>query len=426
MLPLFVTLFLPQAEPIDRAVAVRYFVEAERLWKLDDGKLWGKSSAGPMLFVDPKTREVVANHADAEGHLKPAGLLFVGKLPTSIFIANYSRKWAGVHWVIIMWPLPSDLHSRGVLMMHESWHRIQSDIGLPLAGPNLDHLDQMQARLWLQLEWRALRIALLKKGSEQKQAIEDALLFRQHRHKLYSKEASAETALEMHEGMAEYTGIKLSGMSDGEQLLYAAKNLEQQPAQVGSFLRTFAYLSGPPYGLLLDAANKTWRPDAKPTTNLGDLLMDAYQIKLPELSADELEAHAERYQGKELKAKEMERDAKRQNEIAHAKSRFVDGPTLILPLTKPQFSFTYANLIPLEGVGTVYPTIQLTDQWGTIDAKNGGLMGSDHKTARVPAPTSKDNTTTGDGWKLKLNPGWKVVPGKRDGDFTIEKETVKK
>jgi len=327
-----------------------------------------------------------------------------------------------VQWVIIMWPLPTDLHSRGVLMMHESWHRIQSDIGLPLADPNLDHLDQMQARYWLQLEWRALRIALLKTGAERTRAIEDALLFRRQRHQLYPKEASAETVLEMHEGMAEYTGIKLSGMSDGEQLLYAAKNLEQQPPQISSFLRTFAYLSGPPYGLLLDAAGKTWRPDAKPTTNLGALLADAYQIKLPDLSTDEVETRTVRYQGKELKAKEQERDTKRQKEIAQAKARYVDGPILILPLTKPQFSFTYANLIPLEGVGTVYPTITLSDQWGSLEANQGALMATDMKHARVPAPTSKDNPLTGDGWKLTLNSGWKLVPGKRDGDYTVSKD----
>lgn len=409
---------------IDTKLAARYFAEAERLWKEDNGKLWGKSSAGPILFADPKTRFAVANQADAEGNLKPDGSVFVGTLPSNIFIANYSRKWAGTQWVIIMWPLPADPHARGVLMMHECWHRIQSDIGLPLAGPNLNHLDQMQARYWLQLEWRALRIALLKTGSERKQAIEDALLFRRERHKLYAKEASAETALEMHEGMAEYTGTKLSGMSDGEQLLYAAKNLEQQPSQVGSFIRTFAYLSGPPYGLLLDAAGKTWRPDAKPTTNLGTLLADAYQINLPDLSADELEARAARYQGKELKAKEQERDAKRQKEIAQAKARYVDGPILILPLTKPQFSFTYANLIPLEGLGTVYPTITLSDQWGSLVANHGALMANDMKHARVSGPTNKADLTTGDGWKLKLNHGWTLVPGKRDGDYTVEQTTT--
>lgn len=414
-----------QAAPaIDKALAARYFAEAQQLWKQDNGQLWGKSLEGAMLFVDPITRETVANQADTEGNLKADGNVFTGKLPANIFVANYSRTWAGVKWVIIMWPLPKDQHARGVLMMHESWHRIQNDIGLPLAGPNLNHLDQMNARYFLQLEWRALNKALLTNGEERTHAIQDALLFRQKRHALYPKEAANEMQLEMHEGMAEYTGIKLSGMSDGQQLVYAAKKLEEQPSQVGSFIRTFAYLSGPPYGLLLDAKNADWRKTAKPHNNLGRLLAEAYNIKVEDKSIANLDFDvlAQSYQGKHLLAQEQDRDKKRQQELAAARARFVDGPILMLPLQKMQFSFTYANLVPIDGVGTVYPTMELSDAWGTLKVSKGALMANDQKSARVTAPINKDTPLQGDGWTLTLNPGWKLAPGTRDGDFTLKKE----
>lgn len=32
---------------------------------------------------------------------------------------------------MIVWPLPEDKHDRLALMVHESWHRIQGDIGFP-------------------------------------------------------------------------------------------------------------------------------------------------------------------------------------------------------------------------------------------------------------------------------------------------------
>ncbi|HQR07199.1 MAG TPA: hypothetical protein PLN21_10275 [Gemmatales bacterium] len=419
--------FLDARQPltgIDKALAARYFAEAQNLWKNDAGQMWGKALDGAMLFVDPKTREVVANQADAEGLLKVEGNVFTGKLPASIGIANYARTWAGVKWVIIIWPLPEDRAARSVLMMHESWHRIQNDVGLPAASPNLNHLDQMNARYWLQLEWRALTAALLKTNQERRQAIEDALLFRRQRHILYPKDSAPEMSLEMNEGMAEYSGIKLSGMSAGEQQLYAARKLEEQPARVGSFLRTFAYLSGPPYGLLLDARDDQWRKSVKPDTDLGVLLGKAYEIKLPTLAESELESRAERYLSKQLKVTEEEREKSRLREVAKAKARYVEGPVLILPLVKMQFSFTYANMVPVEGVGTVYPTMQLTDEWGSLDAGKGALMGSDFKTARVPAPTAKDDPITGDGWKLTLKPGWKLAPGSRQGDYTIKKDKV--
>lgn len=407
---------------IDKALAARYFAEAQNLWKNDGGQLWGKALDGAMLFVDPKTREVVANQADAEGLLKTEGSVFVGKLPASIGIANYAKTWAGVKWVIIIWPLPEDRAARRVLMMHESWHRIQNDIGLPAASPALNHLDEMNARYWLQLEWRALTAALLKTNQDRRQAIEDALVFRRQRHILFQKESAPEMSLEMNEGLAEYTGIKLSGMSAGEQLLYAAKKLEEQPVQLGSFLRTFAYLSGPAYGLLLDAKDVAWRKSTKPDTDLGLLFTKAYEISMPAITEADLELRSDRYQSKQLKVKEEEREKSRLLEVAKAKARFVDGPVLILPLVKMQFSFTYANMVPIKDVGTVYPSMQLTDEWGSLEATKGALMGSDYKTARVPAPNSKDGPIYGDGWTLTLKPGWKLIAGNRQGDYTLKKE----
>src|SRR4051812_21560892 len=59
------------ASPIDVVLARNYFDEAERLAANDGGKLWGKSLAGPLLFVDPRTRFAVANQADDKGTLRP-------------------------------------------------------------------------------------------------------------------------------------------------------------------------------------------------------------------------------------------------------------------------------------------------------------------------------------------------------------------
>ena len=62
---------------IDLELAKTYFSEARRLAESDGGRLWGKSLAGPLLFVEPRTRYAVANQADAEKKLTPAGGLFV-------------------------------------------------------------------------------------------------------------------------------------------------------------------------------------------------------------------------------------------------------------------------------------------------------------------------------------------------------------
>ena len=45
---------------------------------------------------------------------------------------------------------------------------------------------------------------------------------------------------------------KLSGLAESEQAAYAVRTLEKRPSVMPTFVRSFAYLSGPAYGLLLD------------------------------------------------------------------------------------------------------------------------------------------------------------------------------
>ena len=71
------TRVLAQQPAIDTALAYQYFQEADALCRRDNGKLWGISLCGPMLFVDRKSRTVVANQADREGILTKSGNVFV-------------------------------------------------------------------------------------------------------------------------------------------------------------------------------------------------------------------------------------------------------------------------------------------------------------------------------------------------------------
>ena len=58
--------------PIDSALARRHFQQASALTARDGGRLWGRSLAGPILFVDPATRTVLADSPDLEGLLNLA------------------------------------------------------------------------------------------------------------------------------------------------------------------------------------------------------------------------------------------------------------------------------------------------------------------------------------------------------------------
>lgn len=402
--------------------AKQYFQETATLARLDGGRLWGASLAGPMLFVQPRTRRLVANQADAEGKLRPQGAVFVGRLPDALPPANHAVHWAGVHWTMVLWPLPTDRSWRAILLMHESWHRIQADLGFPLTNPANDHLDTLEGRIWLQLEWRALAQALAQRGEARRRAIDDALLFRAQRRSLFPAAAREERELEMNEGLAEYTGVKLSGLPDAEQVLHTIRTIERRPAELATFVRSFAYVSGPAYGLLLDAADANWRKGLKSHDDLGARLQRAVGLSLPHANKEQLQQRAQPYDGIALRAKETRRDQERQERLAHLRARFVNGPVLILPLRNPQFSFDPNRSQPLGAEGTVFPVLDLSDEWGTLKASAGVLMASDFRQAVVVAPDhAETRPLKGQGWVLQLNAGWTLETGKRKGDYRLTK-----
>ena len=406
----------------DKILALKYFQEAADLCVADGGKLWGVSLAGPMMFVEPQSRRIFANQADGQGNLKPDGELFVGELPTEIPVANYSLSWSGKKWTMVLWPLPKDDDARRALMMHESWHRIQSQIGLPPTGPDNSHLDKLDGRYWLQMEWRALDVALTATGDAQRSAIVDALQFRRHRRDLCSdSSAQQEQQLEMHEGIAEYSGVKLSGMSPEQQTAYVSKHLREKPLQYPSLTRSFAYLSGPAYGLLLDQVLPDWKTTVKPDTDLGDLLANELKIALPDLHSPEFESLAARYDHDDLWRNELERERRRLDRQYELRGKFVDGPVLMLPLNKLSFSFDPGAVEPLGGVGTHYLNARISDDWGILDVTGGVIKTTDGTIVRVVAPSDPAALPpAGDGWQLTLNDGWELAPGIREGDFVVQ------
>lgn len=412
-------------QSIDESLAAQYFQQAESICAKDNSTLWGIKLCGPMLLVDPSTRSIVANKIDGEGNLTKKGNVFVGKLPDKINIANTAMTWAGVKWTMIMWPLPSNDRARARLMFHELFHRVQDDLGLLASSPANGHLDRLEGRIWLQLEWRALAAALSKIGDESRNAIEDALIFRAYRRSLFPNSDATERGLEMNEGLCEYTGVKLRGTPDEESIAYIGRQLESAE-QTPTFARSFAYASGPPYGFLLDRTKTEWRKGLKPTDDFGVLARKGYSIKVPANIKQEAEKRAFKYRGAELRAAETERDAKRRKQLAVYRAKLIDGPLLILSFgAEASYSFDPNNVESLDDIGTVYPTMRVSDTWGILEVTSGALMIHDPKRgSRVQVPAPADRTgrrIQGEGYTLELHDGWTIVPSERMGDFVVSR-----
>jgi hypothetical protein len=414
---------------IDQARAAQYFEEARRLSTADGGRLWGVALYGPMMFVDPGTREMVANQAGTEGELAQHGAVWTGKLPAEIGVANTALQWAGVHWTMVMWPLPANRQPRGALMMHECFHRVQEQIGLPGRDVVNSQLDTRDGRIWLQMEWRALERALADFDDPVRRvcALTDALLFRAWRRKVFPGAAEKEDALEMNEGLAEYTGQRLANPTLGELRAAAIVTLSGGPNR-SSFGRSFAYISGPAYGALLDSApgsTGAWRKELKPDTDIGWVANRAYRVLLGSPTEAAAISAARSYDGDEVIARETERDARRQATLAAARARFVDGPVLILPTTKEiNYSFDPNSVTSIDDDMTVYTPVKVTDEWGILQCDGGAVLV--HERGRIvrvqtPAPTDPAaRPVKMEGCTLELHSGWTVAPGARPGDFVVK------
>jgi hypothetical protein len=412
----------PAEQTIDPERAARYFEEAEAISRGDGGRLWGVQLYGPMLFADPATRSVVANQPDGGGQLKAQGKVFVGKLPENVNIANTATSWGGVTWTMVIWPLLQDPEARAQLMIHELWHRVQASLGFPATSPANAHLDSPQGRLWLQLEWRALGRALTSTGAERRSAIQDALVFRAERRQIFPAGALEERALEMHEGLAEYTGVKLASASNQRARARAARKLHEAESRP-TFVRSFAYASGPAYGLLLDETAPGWRKALKASDDFGTLLASSLSLHLPSQLEGVAEERANSYDGDGLRAAEAAREAARQRRLAEYRTRFVDGPVLIIPLRKMKMQFDPNNLQPMGELGTVYPAMRVTDLWGILTVTGGALLSPQWTEVRVPAPRDpRARPLQGDGWTLVPQEGWAAVPGERAGDYVLKPE----
>ncbi len=412
-----------QEPAINLTLAAKYLAEANDLCSRDRQGLWGLELCGPTLFVDMNTREVVANQADAPGVLKQKDGLFVGKWPLEMNISNTAVDWGGKKWTMVMWPLPTDIQDRTQLLLHELFHRVQEQLHLPGLNPPNSHLDSRDGRVWLQLEWRALANALFTRGPNRKTAIVDALTFRAYRHSLFPAAAKEERELEINEGLAEYTGMKLSAGSNADFAIRASCTLRQARFRP-TFVRSFAYASGPAYGALLDESGKNWRKTLQSGSDLGMLLRGVYGVKLPRVSEALALKRAGEYSGESLIASETERENNRQELMAKYRSRFVEQPALDVPLTdKAQYSFNPNNLIPFGDNGTIYPTMRVTDEWGILEVSDGALMIREAgKPARIVIAIPKEvseRPLTGPGWKLQLKEGWELRPGMRKDSLVV-------
>jgi hypothetical protein len=371
--------------------------------------LWGKSLCGPLIFVEPRTREAIASANPGIDGFARDGSVWTGTLPDKISVANTAIELAGRRFAEIVLPLPDQPLDRRVLLAHESFHRIQPELGF--AGREADNrqLDTRNGRIWARLEFAALKAALASK--DWTGPARDALAFRAKRLALFPGAGASEGHLIANEGLAEYTGVKVGAAA--EAVPFAIKRIEGGAGRA-SLIRSFGYVVGPAYGLLLDRISSDWRKEALNGRPLPDLLEKALPPSVGEASAAQYDEAA-------IIAEETARDAHVQKRRRSLVAELVDGPVVTFPASNLNLDFDPNTLFSLGDHGTVYSRATVVrDAWGVLTATGDVLLSPGWGYARVQGPaTAQGDRIVGPGWSAELAPGYFLTGDQKSGNFII-------
>ncbi|RWU03858.1 hypothetical protein [Pedobacter chitinilyticus] len=421
MLMLYVHTLSAQQTEITNHHISSYFKEIEKATKRNI-KLWDKQLYQNILLVDPKTRQVYSNTPDSANILTLQHGIYSGKLPENINIANTALSWSGKRWAMIMLPLSNHKYDRINLLAHELFHTLQPELGFQQYNKESNHLDQKDGRIYLRLELEALKKAILSKSEKARQIhLAKAILFRKYRNSLFPNSDTLENQLELNEGLAEFTGLIISGRNHKETTAHFRNEIDsffKNP----TYVRSFAYYTTPVYGYLLYKKNKYWNKEIRPDANLTDFFIQQLNIAVPQdLKANSLKS-ADEYHGQLIFKEEILREERIKKQIYEYKVKFIEQPHFEIHLKKMNISFDPRNILPIEEKGTVYPKMRVTDVWGILEVEMGALMSSNWNKISITNPTKiSPNKVEGDGWILTLKDGYVVKKEEKTGNYIISK-----
>jgi hypothetical protein len=412
------------AIPVTAAGAV--FARAQALCSADGGHLWGLSLCGPLMLADPQTHAAVSNVPVAGA--ERVGALYRLTLPLNAPISDTPFDFHGIRFAQVIWPLTGSADEQAVTLMHESFHRIQPQLGFAVRGARNDAatisgdpaLDTETGRIWLRGEIHALRVALRSSGAARRQALADALELRAHRHAILPTTVTPEHELDIMEGLAEATGIDV-GLPASRRMAYTLHDMnfvEGAP----SYARSFCYAIGPAYAELLDAVEPSWRRMVTRNASLTVLAAQAYGITVGSPSASAARAVLARYDGAAIEQEEAKRQVQRIARDARYHAELVAGRTLRLPMTQFKITYKPTEVERFGGYGSVYHLVTVSAPWGRIVVSNGdALIDVSFGTLTIAAPPGLTGSTLhGREWVLTLSPGAKIIPDPRKpGSYTV-------
>jgi hypothetical protein len=414
---LFGSTVQPALADIDEAKATRYFEDVQKVCRADNRKLWGIDFCRHTLFIDPDDRSVLGYDLRQNGPIDP-NKFTRGYWPDDRPISNTTRFWKRKQWATIVWSPRRDMAQRNALILHENFHGIQGILPFRVGRPlNTDHLDDLPGRMSLRMEVAVLAKALLAKDIEERKSLAK-LAYKVRTRRLLGDERAvrAERYWQLYEGIPEYTGHKLT-KSDSEFAAFIANRMPDLVARE-TYAHDFAYFTTPAWAILLDKEFPNWRNNFSGQYDLADTYAKAAHLDESALSDATFEAATIPFGYYTSFEFESKRQKALDNERAQYRARFVDGKVLVL--TASGFRMDPSSVVSLGTDGRVFQEMQISDDWGSLHATGGAMMGPRPPWIYVEAVEENGELViNNDKWTLELNPGWRIVEHERG--YTLER-----
>jgi len=392
--------------------ALTYFRALDSICEADRGRLWGENLAGPVVFVDRPTRRLFANKPDNQGQLKLKDGVYQGIFPRERLIENSAVEIGGITYAMVPLPPREDPYRIKTSAINALFHCLQKNHGVILERSAFRSMDDRFARIWLKLEFRALKKTLEADSNSFVNYLRDAIIFRGARRELFPSSIKEENRFEIYEGLSMLTSILLCANSPEEAKQRFLENLEIV-YRFPSFSRAYGSIIGSTYSYLL----YTGGFDIKPllisdTADLGKIAIEYFNLQTPAIYRDVAGSLALVYDVDNIYKEEEQRMNEIRERIRRQLSRFTEKPVVTIELESPYFDFEPEDIRSLDTLGTIYNSIRVADNWGKLTVDKGGcLVSYNLKYIRLPAKNMKEtkNHYYGDGWHIIMNNNWKIV-----------------
>ncbi|NVO11890.1 MAG: hypothetical protein HXX16_18175 [Bacteroidales bacterium] len=408
-------------QPLSDSTAY-YFDAYKAACNKDKGMLWGVDLYLNQTIFDEETRNVTCNFKDTLGILHPFNNLFFGYLPDTL-----KPEKLGNAVFIHHWPITSVNQCQKLgIFIHEAFHHFQDSLKLKPEGYNNQHMNNMEARVGIRMECLLLAKSLSSDDSAISY-IKEAAKWRLWRHKLYPDGISEEQKHELHEGLAQYTGnyiackyynIKI----EKPALIDYLSILESDTSMNSSFERSFGYVSGQFYAILLDRYQPDWRKRISKDSDLAEVLSNDLGLTIDTCKLDLLNSYKKNSSFLAIYKEEQVRKLRFDNYKQSLLQNFDKNTSLYIERDEScRFQFNPRTMLTFEDGSFYFPYFKATGKWGEIMVSNGGGIFYE---SNIRVGIAYKNLVVNDAqivnpqnWTLTLRKGWHILA--KDGSYYL-------